>query len=704
MRRGVIYVKVIAFAFLLLWLGLTPEETLSQSSDVCIPGGTANVTPEDFNPKLINAIADKDCRRIDLNRGTYNLDLLSSSLELTRCVVLIAAARDSDTNPENATILITSKSDAIFINLPNEAIQQDDELCPSTLRQPGIAGIVVAGLVIRGSGENAIRIVDTDVLVRIANNHIKGNKGNGISVRNTTVKIEKNNITDNGGCAIQFENATLFLPQSDRPQLDNRIARDPDSPGSQAFCGVSDTEQTALRTPEIRVSQEACLSNILVRCFTDFPTIQEAIDAAVEGEKIFVAKPRGDIIVPYQLTEPLSINKSLTLEGEDRDDTILQGINNDANVIDISAAPGKSITIQGLTIMGGSIGIKVENDNPGDENKTTITANDVNIENNTGAGIKIVGNVQLDICSPPEECVGVRRESRIVRIENNSFGISAESRKQNGSALDPTITIRTTTIENNRNHGIFLKGTEGGKPTLMVEGGVIIQRSKGGDGVNLQDAELKITNPPVFIGSNSGNGIAVLGGSRVRIAVVQNALRITIQGNQKDGILLEDSATATLDNVTIENNNGLASNGIRVTGCATLDLKNTEIIGNLQNGLLVEATQDCSNVSAQNGQPQFMHVSIDKNTVISGNERWGIAEFHDGCFFDATLSKQVFRGRATGDENHSPIEKLTKDHLENITGNGRELRLTLLELLLLKGDLNPNFCPKDLKEEEETQG
>lgn len=72
---------------------------------------------------------------------------------------------------------------------------------------------------------------------------------------------------------------------------------------------------------------------------TDFPTIQAAIDNANPGAIVYVAKGN--------YTEHLAINKTLSLIGEDRDTTIIDGFDADT-VISISA---DNVVIEQITVL-----------------------------------------------------------------------------------------------------------------------------------------------------------------------------------------------------------------------------------------------------------------------------------------------------------------------------------------------------------------
>ncbi len=101
----------------------------------------------------------------------------------------------------------------------------------------------------------------------------------------------------------------------------------------------------------------------------DYTSIQEAINAASDGDTVFVYN--GTYV------ENVLINKSINLQGEGRNNTVIDGDRN-RDVVNISA---DRVTITGFTIQnsrsnGGNTGINVKS------NFTTITSNTINGSDN----------------------------------------------------------------------------------------------------------------------------------------------------------------------------------------------------------------------------------------------------------------------------------------------------------------------------------
>ena len=152
----------------------------------------------------------------------------------------------------------------------------------------------------------------------------------------------------------------------------------------------------------------------------DFHTIQEAINNATSGDRIFV---RAGIYY-----EHVAVDKSLTLVGEDRDSTIIDG-NRTGSVISVKV---DNVSIKGFTINRSGIspseydsGIFVERSNGNNITHNTIT--------NNYEGIRLYSSISNTVSDNT--------------ITNNDYGISLYSSISN--------TVSDNTITNN-DYGIIL--------------------------------------------------------------------------------------------------------------------------------------------------------------------------------------------------------------------------------------------------------
>jgi len=103
-------------------------------------------------------------------------------------------------------------------------------------------------------------------------------------------------------------------------------------------------------------------SSHLIHVPTDFPTIQEAINNATDGDTIFVHKGT------YH--EHVIVNKTISLIGEDRYSTIIDG-NETGSVISVTA---NNVNINGFTVQNSG--------STGSDSGICITSNGNNISRN----------------------------------------------------------------------------------------------------------------------------------------------------------------------------------------------------------------------------------------------------------------------------------------------------------------------------------
>jgi nitrous oxidase accessory protein NosD len=103
----------------------------------------------------------------------------------------------------------------------------------------------------------------------------------------------------------------------------------------------------------------------------DYPTIQAAVSAAGSEDTVYVRKG--------MYTENIFINKSLTLQGEDRETTVIDG-GGSGNVVSIMAS---HVMVSGFTVRNGERGIEIKSSLPIHH----ITLRDIIVTLNTGDGI-----------------------------------------------------------------------------------------------------------------------------------------------------------------------------------------------------------------------------------------------------------------------------------------------------------------------------
>jgi nitrous oxidase accessory protein NosD len=171
----------------------------------------------------------------------------------------------------------------------------------------------------------------------------------------------------------------------------------------------------------------------------EYDTIQAAIDAAQEGDTILIAAGT------YDLTSTLTINKSITVQGIDKEEVILKGANSITNTIYL----GNGATLKNVT---------VTRDNSGDwaTNKNNQLINFYNSNGKTTT-------LEECIITGGRNGVYVNNKTDIVikdnLIDNNRTGIQMANRND--------ATVENNIITNNHTMGVLLLEFESvgtGKP------------------------------------------------------------------------------------------------------------------------------------------------------------------------------------------------------------------------------------------------
>jgi len=175
----------------------------------------------------------------------------------------------------------------------------------------------------------------------------------------------------------------------------------------------------------------------------NYTKIQQAIDNATDGDTIFV----------YNGTynENLTISTNLTLIGENRDSTFIDGMG--SNCINVTAA---DVEIMGFTIHNGSVGIYSEADN------VTLTVVSTNISANDHGGMQInaansiVANVTCNIIVDNNASCSNEKSREMDRPMDKPVGGIGGGIRMYVNASTGTIdaTIQDNNIEYNRGGGI----------------------------------------------------------------------------------------------------------------------------------------------------------------------------------------------------------------------------------------------------------
>ena len=271
----------------------------------------------------------------------------------------------------------------------------------------------------------------------------------------------------------------------------------------------------------------------------NYSTIQDAIDNAINGDIVFVFSG-----IYYEQVE---VDKSITLKGEDRNTTIIDGmrlyipISVEASFVNIS-----SFTVQNSEIGMFNAGIKgvnveniqISNCNIINNNRglklgpcfnISISNCDIN-SNINGVLVYDYSNIEIDSCH-------IRNTGALEGYDPTGISLDQEPLKQSN------ITIVNCNISGNLGDGIFM--------------------DDGGENINIHDND---------INKNNKSGVVIIRGKNVDIH------HNTVSGNREDGLSFSSGrygGYGTTSDVCIYNNyisqngyeNIIPSAGIRLQGC-----------------------------------------------------------------------------------------------------------------------------------------
>ncbi len=315
----------------------------------------------------------------------------------------------------------------------------------------------------------------------------------------------------------------------------------------------------------------------------NYTRIQDAIDAANRGSRIYVYNGT--------YSEDVVVNKALSLVGEDRDATIVNG----SGTQDVVRVTADWVNITSFMVTGGGVGNPpfyyagialhyVEN--------CSISNNNVSYNDLTGIGLSysnsstIIGNVVSQ-----NDVIGIRvyfsNENMIIDnavFSNNQTGI--------GLGYSNNNTVRNNTASGNRWYGVSL----GGSPSIggfsnTVSGNVV---SNSVEGFHLGGYSDTISNNTIFNNTHgilmegafynliAGNDIAENNGEGILVWAVSSFNTIadnTIAQNGACGISVE---SFSVGNNTIERNDIIGNNfgGISIMEGYDYIIRDNDIVNN----------------------------------------------------------------------------------------------------------------------------
>jgi hypothetical protein len=318
-------------------------------------------------------------------------------------------------------------------------------------------------------------------------------------------------------------------------------------------------------------------------------TLHQALVDANDGDTINFSLPPSSGIQLY--ADPLIVDKSVTISGPGAANLMVLGT---GGVRVFNIAPGKNVTISGLTITNGvadDAGGAIYNDH------SVLTLNECNIVNNFtgGAGGAIYNNngtLTIDNCI-------IRYNSSIRFLFSEGAGGGVYNNGRSGSA---TLTVTNSTISNNQAEGagggIYNNGIEGS--AMLTINNCSLSGNSAGTGGGMYNAAsvgsgtISITNSTLRNNSaiGSGGGIANYAADPVGSAVL-TITNSTLTENYSDfsGGAIQNrgdghgTATLTINNGTFSGNSarlqaGAIDNGAVSGGIALLTVRNSTLNAN----------------------------------------------------------------------------------------------------------------------------
>jgi len=340
----------------------------------------------------------------------------------------------------------------------------------------------------------------------------------------------------------------------------------------------------------------------------DFHTIQEAVNAASDGDTVFVFSGT--------YYENVVVNRTLSLVGENRETTVIDGNMSGWSTVDVKAS---GVLITNFTIGNDSLGVRLSNSPNITVSRNNITNNQVGIWPWHTRGCAISGN----------------------NITDNQVGFVLHS--------SPNCTISGNYISNNSEYGIHLFHS----PNITMSGNVM-NDNKYGFGVEGDelshfmlsiDASNFVDGKPVYylvnqknsvINSSTHPEVGYLGLVNCTNMIVEN-LTLT---NNGQGLLLAyvNKSRITENNITNNeygiwvlycSNNSIVENTFVNCGLYILESYGNEISDNLVNGKPLVYLESVSDYPIQNaGQVILINCSrirvenLDLSKATAGVWLW----------------------------------------------------------------------------------
>ena len=325
----------------------------------------------------------------------------------------------------------------------------------------------------------------------------------------------------------------------------------------------------AINALRVASGAQSATSTQILNVPGDFATIQEAIDAASEGDTISIAA------TTITVTERILIHykKNITVTGVDKASTIVQAGTSDFRVFDIQRSNG--VSFSNMTIQNGDIGVYVD--------YSLVNFQNCNIQNNVELGIYARHNTRLFLMDS--------------LVQNNGSG-GRYSRNTCGW-------IWQSIISSNSGYGLLFDRNA----AFLIEDSQI--NDNGGDGVTASKASSVSLYDECEVNNNALAGISISENSTVQIGDSQ------INDNGENGVTASQASSVSLFGECEVNNNALA--GIKINNNSTGSVEGT-ISGNgdgggWESGILVFGTSSFS-TSAEISQTLGPGIHVSQNSFM----------------------------------------------------------------------------------------
>lgn len=357
------------------------------------------------------------------------------------------------------------------------------------------------------------------------------------------------------------------------------------------------------------------LSGKTISVPSDIPTIQQAIDAASDGDTINIAAGT------YPGT--LTINgKALSLVGAGSDLTIIQG--GAGNGITIDHSPSLSVT--DLTINSSAKGVYASNN-------SHVEINKVSIYNCVDRGIQIDTNSNAKISNSNIEDNG---SDGIVVLRNSIVNITGvvtinnNSRRGINLFLNSSAYIYNATFSSSENDdsGIFANHDS----SLYVDSSNITLISNKRNGLGAANSSsLEVSSGSNITIENSGeNGVGMWGASRLH-----SAGSITISGSSRNGLDAAGTCDVSLEGDMLIENSGVNGFNISRSSGAWVSAK-LEVLSSHSQGICVNTNsafnnEDTANIIVKDTTGEGNGIGLWSDSVLNANGGTFVIQNNSNC-------------------------------------------------------------------------